>query len=95
MRTGQHQTRGASQKLSEAAAIEVTGLAVGDRVLVQLDPNASTRRPAIVAMKKADVAQKQAQEQQAWQSGVAGLVKTRMQPAADCFLPAQARWRRP
>lgn len=65
------------QKLSEAAAIKVTDLAVGDRVLVQLDPNASTPQAAlIVAMKKADVAQKQAQEQQAWQSGVAGLVKS-------------------
>ncbi len=65
------------QKLSEATAIKVTELAVGDRVLVQLDPNAPTPQAAIiVAMKKADVAQRQEQEQQAWLRGVAGLVKS-------------------
>ncbi|HUY94307.1 MAG TPA: hypothetical protein VMU71_03375 [Terracidiphilus sp.] len=65
------------QKLSDAAAIKLTDLAVGDRVLVQLDPNASTPQAAmIVAMKKSAVAQKQEQEQQAWQRGVAGLVKS-------------------
>jgi Domain of unknown function (DUF5666) len=65
------------QKLSEAASISVGDLAVGDRVLVQLDPNASTpEAKLIVAMKKADVAQKQEQDQQAWQRGVAGLVKS-------------------
>lgn len=65
------------QKLSEAATIAVSDLAVGDRVLVQLDPNASSpQAKLIVAMKKADVAQKQEQEQQAWQHGVAGLVKS-------------------
>ena len=74
------------QKLSEAAAIKVTDLAVGDRVLVQLDPNASTPQAAmIVAMKKADVAQKQEQDQQAWQRGVAGLVKS-VDPASGTIL---------
>ena len=74
------------QKLSEAAAIKVTDLAVGDRVLVQLDPNASTPQAAlIVAMKKADVAQKQEQEQQAWQRGVSGLVKS-ADPASGTIL---------
>lgn len=65
------------QKLSDAAAIALGDLAVGDRVLVQLDASASTPQASlIVAMKKADVAQKQAQDQQAWQRGVAGLVKS-------------------
>ena len=74
------------QKLSEATAIKVTDLAVGDRVLVQLDPNVSTPVAAmIVAMKKADVVQKQEQEQQAWQRGVSGLVKS-ADPASGTIL---------
>ena len=65
------------QKLSEAAVIALSDLAVGDRVLVQLDASASTPQASlIVAMKKADVAQKQQKDQQAWQQGVAGLVKS-------------------
>lgn len=65
------------QKLSEATAIKLDELTVGDRVLVQLDPNASTPQASmIIAMKKSAVAQKQQQEEQAWQRGVAGLVKS-------------------
>lgn len=74
------------QKLADAQAIALTDLAVGDRVLVQLDSSASTPQASlIVAMKKADVAQKQAQDQQAWQRGVAGLVKS-VDPASGTIV---------
>lgn len=74
------------QKLADATAIKLTDLAVGDRVLVQLDPSASTPQASlIVAMKKSDVAQKQAQEQQQWQQGVAGLVKS-VDPASGTIV---------
>lgn len=74
------------QKLSDAAAIALGDLAVGDRVLVQLDPSASTPQASlIVAMKKADLAQKQAQDQQEWQRGVAGLVKS-VDPASGTIV---------
>jgi len=65
------------QKLSEAAAIKLSDLAVGDRVVVQLDPSASTPQAAlVVAMKQTDIAQQKEQVLQAWQRGVAGLVKS-------------------
>lgn len=65
------------QKLSAATTIALGDLAVGDRVFVQLDASASTPQASmIIAMKKADVTQKQEQEQQEWQRGVAGLVKS-------------------
>ncbi|HWE84538.1 MAG TPA: hypothetical protein VG267_06310 [Terracidiphilus sp.] len=74
------------QKLSDAAAIALGDLAVGDRVLVQLDPSASTPQASlIVAMKKADVAQKQQKDQEAWQRGVAGLVKS-IDPASGAIV---------
>ena len=74
------------QKLSEATAITLGDLAVGDRVLVQLDASASTPQASlIVAMKKADVAQKQQKDQEAWQRGVAGLVKS-VDPASGAIV---------
>ncbi len=65
--------------LSSAATITLTDLAVGDRVLVKLDPNATGTAQAalVVAIKQADVAQKQQKEREDWQKrGVAGLVKS-------------------
>ncbi len=66
--------------LSTAATIQFSDLSSGDRVLVRLDPNATGSTPQalqIVAIKQADVAQKQQQEQADWQrNGVGGLVKS-------------------
>ncbi len=62
--------------LSAAPAIQLSDLAVGDRVLVKLDPAAPTATAAmVIAMKKADVAQAHQKDSEAWQRGVAGLVK--------------------
>jgi Domain of unknown function (DUF5666) len=65
--------------LSAAVAMQFNELAVGDRVLVNLDPNATGPTPQalrVVAIKAEDVAKKQQDETLAWQRGVGGLVKS-------------------
>lgn len=64
--------------LSAAATIQLTDVAVGDRVLVKLDPNSATPQALqVVAMKKTDIAQRQQQEREEWQrNGTGGLVKS-------------------
>ncbi len=65
--------------LSAAVDMQYTDLAVGDRVLVNLDPSSTAAVPAalrVVAIKAADVQKKQQQEAEAWQRGVGGLVKS-------------------
>ncbi len=65
--------------LSAAVDMQYSDLAVGDRVLVNLDPNSTGTVPAalrVVAIKAADVQKKQQQEAEAWQRGVGGLVKS-------------------
>ena len=65
--------------LSKAEPLDYSGLAVGDRVLVTLDPNVTGSLPQaarIIAIKQADVAQKQEAETAAWNQGVHGLVKS-------------------
>ena len=65
--------------LSKAEAIDFGGLAVGDRVLVTLDPNATGGTPQaarVIAIKQADVAKKQEAEAAEWAQGVHGLVKS-------------------
>jgi hypothetical protein len=65
--------------LSAAVAMQFSELAVGDRVLVNVDPNATGTTPQalrVVAIKAEDVAKKQQEETQAWQRGVGGLVKS-------------------
>ncbi len=69
-----------ARDLSNAATIQFSDLAVGDRVLVRLTPD-STADPvtalSIVAIPQADLAQKQQQEREDWQrNGVGGLVKS-------------------
>jgi preprotein translocase subunit YajC len=75
--------------LSSAAAIQLSDLATGDRVLVRLDPSASGDTPQaaqIVTIKQADVAEKQQQDREAWtRSGVGGLVKS-VEPAAGVIV---------
>jgi Domain of unknown function (DUF5666) len=66
--------------LSKAATISFTDLAVGDRVLVKLDPDSTGATPnatQIIAVKQEDLAQKQQKDREDWQRrGVAGLVKS-------------------
>jgi hypothetical protein len=66
--------------LSKAAAIPLTSLATGDRVLVRFDPNAAAGSAValqIIAIKQADLAKKQEADREDWQRrGVGGLVKS-------------------
>ncbi len=66
--------------LTKAAAIAFSDLAVGDRVLVKIDPNASgatAQATQIIAVKQEDLAQKQQKDREDWQRrGAGGLVKS-------------------
>src|SRR5665213_4039738 len=65
--------------LSTAATIQFSELAIGDRVLVKLDPNSTGSTPQaslIIAIKQQDLAQKQQADRDDWQKrGIGGLVK--------------------
>jgi hypothetical protein len=65
--------------LNTAEAIHFSDLAIGDRALVKLDPDAPAgtfEALQIVAVKQADLALKQQKDREDWQrSGVGGLVK--------------------
>jgi len=66
--------------LSKAETIPFSDLAVGDRALVKLDPNApagTSEALQIVAVKQADLALKQQKDREDWQQrGSGGLVKS-------------------
>jgi hypothetical protein len=66
--------------LNAAVTIQLSDLETGDRVLVRLDSTSTGSTPqaaTIIAMKQADVAQKQQADRDAWQrSGIGGLVKS-------------------
>jgi hypothetical protein len=66
--------------LSAAETIHFTDLAVGDRALVKLDPDAPAgtfEALQIIAVKQADLALKQQKDREDWQRrGVGGLVKS-------------------
>jgi hypothetical protein len=65
--------------LTKAETIEFSSLAVGDRVLVNIDPNATGGTPQaarVIAIKQADVTKKQQAETAAWNQGVHGLVSS-------------------
>jgi hypothetical protein len=66
--------------LSTAETIQFSDLAVGDRTLVRLDPDApagTSQASQIVAIKQTDVAAKQQKDRDDWQrNGVGGLVKS-------------------
>jgi hypothetical protein len=69
-----------SKDLKEAIPLQISDLQVGDRVLVQMKPGedaSSFVALRVIAMKKADIAQRQAKEREEWQRhGVGGLVKS-------------------
>jgi hypothetical protein len=65
--------------LTKAETIDFSGLAMGDRVLVNIDANATgspSQASRVIAIKQADVAKKQQAESEAWAQGVHGLVKS-------------------
>jgi hypothetical protein len=68
------------KELSTAETIQFADLAVGDRTLVKLDPDApagTSEALQIIAIKQADVALKQQKDREDWQRrGVGGLVKS-------------------
>lgn len=69
-----------SKDLKEASPLAFGDIQVGDRVLVRYncptDPNACAA-VSVIAMKKEDIAQKQAKEREEWQRhGIGGLVKS-------------------
>jgi hypothetical protein len=75
--------------LSTAETIQFTDLAVGDRALVKLDPDApagTSQALQIIAVKQSDVAAKQQKDREDWQrNGVGGLVKS-VDPAAGIIV---------
>jgi hypothetical protein len=69
-----------SKDLKEAAPLQFADLQTGDRILVRgkpgADPN-SMVASSVVAMKKTDIAEKQAHEREEWQRhGIGGLVRS-------------------
>jgi hypothetical protein len=65
--------------LSKAESIDFSGLAMGDRVLVNIDPNATGGTPQalrVIAIKQADVSKMQQAETEEWAQGIHGLVKS-------------------
>jgi len=69
-----------SVDLKEATPIQLSGLKPGDRILVRGKPGedaGSFVASTVVAMKKEDLAEKQAREREEWQKhGIGGLVKS-------------------
>ncbi len=73
------QTAPGQKDLSGATAIHVTDIQVGDRILSRTtasEDGKSYLASSVIAMKQADIAQKQQQEREAWQrSGIGGLIQ--------------------
>jgi hypothetical protein len=74
------QTAPGAKTLADATPIQLTDLAVGDRVLMAIRPAAdgsASTATTIIAVKQAAIAQEQKAEQTDWQRrGVGGIVKT-------------------
>jgi hypothetical protein len=68
-----------SKDLKEATSIQLTDLQVGDRILVRGKPGDDATNyiaTTVIAMKKADIDEKKAHDQEEWQKhGIGGLVK--------------------
>jgi len=73
-----------AKNLSAATPIKMTDIAVGDRILAKTTADGSNYTAStVVAMKQADIAKKQQQDREDWQTrGVSGLVKS-VDPAAQ------------
>lgn len=73
------ETQPGAKTLAGATAIQLSGIAVGDRVLAMLQAgaNGSAAATTVIAMKQAALAQHQEAEEADWQKrGVGGLVKS-------------------
>ena len=82
-------TEPGAKKLSDAKPIPFTDLAVGDRVLALASGSTAN---IVVAMKHADIAQRQAAEAAEWERrGAAGLVKTVDAAAGTITIASGAR----
>jgi len=77
--------------LKNAEAISFSDLQVGDRILIRgssSDAGKTLQASSVIAMKQADIAQKNAREREAWQrNGAGGLVKS-IDPAANTIVIA-------
>lgn len=73
------ETQPGAKTLAGATHIQLSGIAVGDRVLAAVQPSASGSSPAatmIICMKQSAIAQRRQAEEAAWRQGIGGLVKT-------------------
>ena len=79
-----------SKDLKEAAPLQLADLQAGDRILVRGKPGDapnSLLASSVVAMKKADIAEKQAHEREEWQrhgiGGIEGMHETSESPTTS------------
>lgn len=73
------ETQPGAKTLAGATPIQLSGIAVGDRVLAAVQPSAAGSSPAatmIICMKQSAIEQHRQAEQAAWREGIGGLVKT-------------------
>jgi hypothetical protein len=76
-------TQPGQRDLASATPIELKDVQVGDRILVQgMQSGGQVQATRVIVMTRADIAQKQQQEQQAWARGAGGIV-TAVDPAAS------------
>jgi hypothetical protein len=89
------ETQPGAKTLAGATTIQLSGIAVGDRVLAAVRPGAdgtTMTATTLIAMKKADVTQHQAAEEADWQRrGVGGLVKSVDASAGTVVIASGAR----
>lgn len=88
-------TEPGQKDLSAATPIHVQDLAIGDRVLVRATPGSADNTytaQAVIAMKQADIAQRQQQEREDWQKrGTGGIVKSVDTTAGTIIVAAGTR----
>jgi len=75
--------------ISKAVPIQYRDLAVNDKVLISLDPNATGGKllaVRVIAIKATDLAKKQQQEAAEWKNGVGGLVKSTDAASGDIVI---------
>jgi Ni2+-binding GTPase involved in maturation of urease and hydrogenase len=83
--------------LKDATPIQLLDVQVGDRILVRgklADDGNSVLAASIVAIKKADIAEKQARDHEEWQKHGAGGLVNSVDPATSTitvFLPASVK----
>lgn len=89
------QTQPGAKTVAGATPIQLTDLAVGDRVLLAIHPapdGATPMATTVVMMKQADIAKKQMEDQEAWREhGAGGIVKAVDLSAGTLTVAAQKR----